>query len=142
LSLISFSSFAAAKPNAWVCEIDDALRPWPKADEVLVSLAEPTLTELVYTLQSSGSYTQQKKDLISTTTVSEWGFDKSTCQIKTGFRQGEFVDAFDFYFECEAGRGSFSMDFKEASGSFYEEIFAYGAHRSFSFKNCKAHENN
>jgi hypothetical protein len=137
LLLVTMTSFAAEKPNRWVCDVKDQTWPWPKPSEVSSSLSEPLVTLTSYIQQDNGSYKPVSEELVTAKTVSKWKAERSKCQIQSGFRQGQFVDDYEFFFTCGSIQGSFSIDFRDNTGFYGEQLTNMNVRRSFSLENCR-----
>lgn len=138
--ILSTASFAADKPDLWICDVKDDIRPWPQPDEVEVSLQEPLVTLFKYIPQDDGTYRISKKDLITNDTISSWKFARGQCQTQSELRRGEFVDQFDFSFVCGQNQinGTFGIDFKKNTGFFGERLVAHNVTMSLPLVNCRA----
>jgi len=72
-------------------------------------MLEPLVDRVDWSREDNGSYKENVEPLITATTVSKWKAKKSKCSIQSGFKQGEFVDSYDFFFSCKGIEGSFSL---------------------------------
>lgn len=128
-----------AKPNLWMCNVKEDLPPWPKLDQVSISLNEPTLMLTNYTRNADGSYRSKIVPLITAEKVTIWGVNRADCTVTGGLIEGEATDAYLLNFRCaDRAQASLFVDFKSGTGNFSEELIKLRASRYTTFQDCYA----
>jgi hypothetical protein len=137
LCFLPLVGFTQEKPQNWVCEVNDPSWPYPKKNEVHISLKEPVVTLVYWSKNDNGTYDEDIEPLLTENEISKWKTKKSDCGIKSEFKKGQFVDNYDFHFTCKGIEGSFQMDFKDNTGFYFERLTQFGVQRSIHMHKCR-----
>lgn len=137
LCFLPLVGYSVDRPQNWVCEMNDPSWPYPKKNEVHISLKEPLVTLVYWLKNEDGSYEEDSESLITESEISKWKTKKTDCKISVEDKKGEFVDSYEFHFLCKGIEGSFQMDFREYTGFYTERMTSFGAERSIHMHKCR-----